>query len=245
MKHHSTVFPMQLMLKNYWFLFLKTLLFVFVVVLLLSSCSGGNTDSGSGALPSGNYNSLYAYNAYRLDGHTIRWASETIPVYGATGAGWQEAINRWPTVRFQFVSSKPSAGIKILGYDDLGNACGLSSFAYDSAGRMESCTITISNKHEPLGCGKESDTVAHEIGHCIGIFKHTSDGGLMDKKAEDSTEITSTVKDMISLLYALSPGTDINTKVAARRPGKTRGKSRYQPVGGTRYSGGLASVAQH
>ena len=90
----------------------------------------------------------------------------------------------------------------------------------------------MSNKHEPLGCGKESDTVAHEVGHCIGIFKHTSDSGLMDEKAEGSTEITSTVKDMISLLYALSPGTDINAEVAARRPGTTRGKSLYQPDGG-------------
>ena len=202
-------------------LLVSSSLCIFVVVLLLSSCSDGGTDSGSGALPSGDYSSLYAYNAYRLDGHTIRWASETIPVYGATGADWQEAINRWPTVRFQFVSSKPSAGIEILGYDDLGSACGFSSFAYDSAGRMESCTITISNKHESLGCGRESNTVAHEVGHCIGIFKHTSDGGLMDEKAEDSHEITSTVKDLISLLYSLSPGTDINAKVAARWPGKT------------------------
>ena len=217
---------------------------IFVVVLLLSSCSGGNTDSGSGALPSGDYSSLYTYNAYRLDGHTIRWVSTTISVYGATGVGWQEAINRWPTVRFQFVDSKPSSGIEILGYDDLGNACGLSSFVYDSAGRMETCTIKISNKHEPLDCGKEADTVAHEIGHCIGIFKHTSDGGLMDETAEDSTEITSAVKNMMGLLYALSPGADINAQLAARRPGKTQRTSRYQPDGGTRYNGGLAIVAR-
>ena len=82
---------MQSILKKYWFLFLKTLLCIFVVVLLLSSCSDGGSSSGAQgeSVPSGDYSYLYAYNAYRLDGHTIRWASETIPVYGATGAGWQ------------------------------------------------------------------------------------------------------------------------------------------------------------
>ena len=154
--------------------------------------------------------------------------------------GWQEAINRWPTVRFQFVARNFSSGIDILGYEDLGNICGLSSFTYDSAGKMERCKVEINILHNEMNCGLVTDTLTHEIGHCIGVFKHTRDGGLMDEKASGSGDITSAVTDMVSLLYSLAPGTDISDKLIARRPGKTRGKSRYQPDGSTHYSGGLS-----
>ena len=237
--------PMQTIPRDYWFHFLKTLLSILVVVLLLSSCSGGNTDSGSGGLPSGNYSYLYKYNAYRLDGHTVRWTSNTIPVSGATRAGWKKAVRRWSTVRFEFVTAKPSSGIQILGYDDLGNVCGLSSFTYDSAGTMDSCQIEINILHNEMNCGLTTDTITHEIGHCIGVFKHTRDGGLMDDKVSESSDISSAVTNMLQLLYALAPGTDINDQLAARRPGNTQGKSRYQPDGATRYSGGLAVIARH
>ena len=199
-------------LKNYWFLFLKTLLCLLVVVLLLSACSGGNTDSGSGGLPAGNYSYLYKYNAYRLDGHTVRWASNTIPVSGATRKGWKKAVRRWSTVRFKFVNAKPSSGIQILGYDDLGNVCGLSSFTYDSAGTINLCQIEINILHNEMNCSLTTDTITHEIGHCIGVFKHTRDGGLMDAKASGSRDISSAVTYMLNLLYALAPGTDINDK---------------------------------
>ena len=204
--------PMQTIPRDYWFLFLKTLLCLLVVVLLLSACSGGNTDSGSGGLPSGNYSYLYKYNAYRLDGHTVRWTSNTIPVSGATRKGWKKAVRRWSTVRFEFVNAKPSSGIQILGYDDLGNICGLSSFTYDSAGTINLCQIEINILHNEMNCSLTTDTITHEIGHCIGVFKHTRDGGLMDAKASGSRDISSAVTDMLNLLYALAPGTDINDK---------------------------------
>ena len=233
--------------KNYRFLFLKTLLCIFVVVLLLSACSYGGSSSGSQGegTPPGDYSYLYEYNAYRLDGHTTRWPFTTIPVYGATGVGWQEAINRWPTVRFQFVATKPASGIDILGFDDLGNICGLSSFTYDSAGKMKWCKVQINILHNEMNCGLVTDTLTHEIGHCIGVFKHTRDGGLMDEKASGSGDITSAVTEMLSLLYSLAPGTDISDKLIARRPGKTRGKSRYQSDGRTHYSGGLSALTRH
>jgi hypothetical protein len=239
---------MQENLWNHWFHFLQTLLCLLIVVLLLLlfACSGGGSNSGSqgeDTLP-GDYSYLYAYNAYRLDGHTTRWPSTTIPVYGATGVGWEEAISRWPAVRFQFVATKPSSGIDILGYEDLGNICGLSSFTYNSAGKMEWCTVAINILHNEMNCGLVTDTLTHEIGHCIGVFKHTRDGGLMDEKASGSGDITSAVSDMLSLLYSLAPGADINDKLAAKRPDKTRGKSRYQPDGRTHYSGGLAVLTR-
>ena len=227
--------------------FRQALFGVFLVVPLLSACSDGGSRSGSQGedTPPGDYSYLYAYNAYRLDGHTTRWPSTTIPVYGATGVGWQEAINRWPAVRFQFVATKPSSGIDILGFDDLGNICGLSSFSYNSAGKMERCKVTINILHNEMNCGLVTDTLTHEIGHCIGVFKHTRDGGLMDEKASGSSDITSAVTEMLSLLYTLAPGADISDKLIARRPGKTREKSRYQPDGKTRYNGGLAVLTRH
>ena len=241
--------PMLLISKNYWLLFLKTLLCLLVIVLLLllSACSGGESSSGSQeeGQSLGDYNYLYKYNAYRLDGNTVRWASNTIPVSGATRKGWKKAVRRWSMVHFEFVNAKPSSGIQILGYDDLGNICGLSSFTYDSAGTINLCQIEINILHNEMNCSLTTDTITHEIGHCIGVFKHTRDGGLMDAKASGSRDISSAVTDMLNLLYALAPGTDINNKLAARRPGKTRGKSRYQPDGETRYSRGLAVMARN
>ena len=204
-----------------------------VVVILLTACSGG---SSSGAkeetVAFGDYSDLYQYNAYLLDGHTVRWASMTIPVYGATGEGWQKAIKRWPTVNFQFVATKPASGIPILGYDDLGNICGLANFTYDSADALEWCTVKVNIFHDDMNCSRVTDTITHEIGHCIGVFKHTTAGGLMNEKADGSAEITSSVAAMIGWLYSLAPGTDIRDQLLARRPGRMGTMSRYQADGG-------------
>ncbi len=242
--------PMQNIPWSHWFHFPQTMLCILIVVLLLlflSACSSGESSSGSQeeGQSRADYNYLYKYNAYRLDGHTIRWASNTIPVSGATRKGWKKSVRRWSMVRFEFVATKPASGINILGYDDLGNLCGLASFTYDSAGTIKSCQIEINILHNEMNCGLTTNTITHETGHCIGVFKHTRDGGLTDKRARGSSDISSAVTDMLKLLYALAPGTDINAKLTARRPGKTRGKSRYQPDGETRSSGGLAMIAQH
>ena len=165
----------------------------------------------------GDYSDFYFYNAYLLDGHTVRWTSTTIPVYGATKAGWWKAIKRWPTVNFRFVATKPASGIHILGYDDLGNICGLASFTYDSAGALEWCTVKVNIFHDDMNCGRVTDTITHEVGHCIGVFRHTTDGGLMDEKADGSSEITSSVTAMLGLLCNLAPGADIRDQLLARR----------------------------
>ena len=204
-----------------------------IAVLLLTACSGGtNSGAKEEAAVSGNYSDLYQYNAYLLDGYTVRWASTTIPVYGAIGAGWQKAIKQWPIVNFRFVSTKPAWGIHILGYDDLGNICGLAAFTYDSAGALELCTVKINVFHDDMNCARVTDTIKHEIGHCIGVFKHTTDGGLMDERADGSSEITSPVTAMLRLLYTIGPGTDIRDQLLSRRPGSIRTMSRYQADGG-------------
>jgi hypothetical protein len=45
-----------------------------------------------------------------------------------TWKGWKRAVRRWSMVRFEFVATKPVSGIEILGYNDLGNMCGLARF---------------------------------------------------------------------------------------------------------------------
>ena len=87
-----------------------------------------------------------------------------------------------------------------------------------------------------MNCARVTDMITHEIGHCIGVFKHTTDGGLMDEKADGSSQITSSVSAMLGLLYNLAPGTDIRDQLLARRSASMLAMSRYQADGGQRYS---------
>ena len=123
-----------------------------------------------------------------------------------------------------------------MGYDDFGNICGLANFTYDSAGALEWCKIKVNIFHDDMNCARVTDTITHEIGHCIGVFRHTSDGGLMDEKADGSSEITSPVAAMLGLLYAVAPGTDIRGQLLTRRSGDLHAISRYQADGRERYS---------
>ena len=94
-----------------------------------------------------------------------------------------------------------------MGHDDLGNICGLASFAYDSAGALELCTVKVNMFYDDMNCTRVTRTITHEIGYCIGVCKHTTDGGLIDENANGSREITSTVTVMLGLLYTIAPGT--------------------------------------
>ena len=64
-----------------------------------------------------------------------------------------------------------------MGCDDLGNICGLASFAYDSAGALELCTVKVNMFYDDMNCTRVTSTITREIGYCIGVFKHTTDGG--------------------------------------------------------------------
>ena len=83
-----------------------------------------------------------------------------------------------------------------MSYDDLGNICGLASFTYDGAGALEWCAVKVNIFYDDMNCTRVTDTVTHEFGHCIGVFKHTTDG---------SSEIESSVTAMLGLLYTLAP----------------------------------------
>jgi len=189
------------------------------------------------SFPSGDYAYLNKHNAYQLSGYTTRWKSKTIQVSGATGS-WRSAVNRWPTVSFRHVGSAPALGdgIQIVGYADIA-ACGVANWTYWSNGKMASCKIRVASDHSLKGCGSEADTMTHEIGHCIGFFNHTADGGLMDATAAGSSEITPPVRNMISLLYSLSPGTNINSKLRSPSAKRRPKSNKYDPAGTRLYSG--------
>ena len=73
----------------------------------LWSCAGSSSDSGGGG-SNGDYRFLYDHNAQQLDGHTIRWDSNTIKVYTGGIPGAESAVNRWAgPVNFRFCRLPP------------------------------------------------------------------------------------------------------------------------------------------
>ena len=124
----------------------------------------------------------------------------------------------------------------LLDYDALGNICGLASFTSDSVVALEWGTFKVNIFQDVMDCTRVTDTITHEIGHCIGVLKYTTDEELMDEKADGSSEIKSFVTAMLSLLYTPAPGTDICDQLPARRPGSMLAMSRYQADRGKRCS---------
>jgi len=155
------------------------------------------------------YAYLFKHNAHRLDGLTARWPTVNITVSGANSASWRKAIRRWPAVNFQFVESNGNISIR---YIDSNDRCGNAITYRTSSGTILACDIEINRKIE-IGrnrtCRDHRDVVAHEIGHCIGFFGHTSDGSIMDARVGENQALTRPVRNMINLLYSLPPGTDI------------------------------------
>ena len=184
------------------------------VLIWVAACGSGATSSGSGDQGDRSvkdYEYLYQHNAVLLNGKTVRWPSTTVTVSGATGGAWRRAIGRWSELDFIFVDT---GGEIDLRYDHSDDWCGRADRRFDSSGMIYGCTVRISTSHERNGCGIEADTVTHEVGHCIGIHGETHDGGVMDLTAAGSNEITTAVREMISLLYALPVGYDVTSRLA-------------------------------
>ena len=136
-------------------------------------------------------------------------------------------------------------GIEIVGYEAMSSSyCGYASYSYWSSGKMASCKIRINPNIDNMNCGPQGSTMTHEVGHCIGFFGHSSDGGLMDAIANDSTTITSPVRNMISLLYSLDPGTDINSELSRNVAQRNRKSSKYDRHGKKRYYG-VIRILEH
>ncbi|MBA4392378.1 MAG: hypothetical protein C0407_02380, partial [Desulfobacca sp.] len=169
--------------------------------------------------PSGEYQYLYDHNANRLSGHTVRWPS-TIPVITNGIPGAEAATSRWG-LSFSF----GAGGGITMQYFNSNSLCGQTVTRFTTAGRIVGAAISI-NRDQTRCTGGLGNTITHEVAHAIGYFGHTNDGGLMDP-AGGNGGITSPVMNMINLLYSLSPGTDITSRLSLKvRPG-----GRYNRLG--------------
>ena len=204
-------------------LFLLKRLPITAAFLCLFSCGGGGTDSGSNSsivdtIEDADFDYLFKHNAYRLNGLTARWPTQTITVSGANSKSWQKAIRRWPAINFRFVASDGDINIR---YFESNDWCGNAISHRTSAGTIDYCEVQINRKIEisrNRTCRDHRDVVMHEVGHCIGFFRHTSDGGIMDATVGADQTLTRPVRDMINLLYSLPPGTDIKHQLSVQLP---------------------------
>jgi hypothetical protein len=178
-----------------------------ILVLVLSSCDSGSSTSGGGG-SSANYQFLYDHNANVLNGHTVRWESNTIKVYTAGISGAEAAVTRWAgPVNFTFVGSPPSDGI-VFSWTSSGNICGVANTYYLNSGKITQSLVQIHTNQN--GCrGGLDNTLSHETAHALGFFGHTADGGLMDPDGGNSN-ITTPVRNFMSLLYSRPYGWDIS-----------------------------------
>jgi len=198
------------------------------------NCTGSS--EGGGTPTSGGYQFLNKHNAYALSGRTVRWKAKTIQVSGAKGA-WRTAVNRWQAgigIKFKYVKKKPAKGkgIQIVGYANIGkDFCGKASGWWWDDGEIGECKVRVNSKHDNMPCGTVARTITHEVGHCIGVFKHIKGPGLMDKTGSINT-ITTPVRNMLKLLYSLPPGTNIKSKLKGSSTALQRTKeSKYDPDG--------------
>lgn len=198
-----------------------------LLFLALTSCGGGGGDgdiftgpsdssdwvTGSTTFTSSDWYNLYVYNAQYSSGYTVRWPG-TIPVW-APYTSIQACYSRWTNttggrIRFSFYSSEPSNGIQVYLSSDPSlvdaNAVATTYWSYyTSTGHIIRATIYI--KPEYWSASTWEHTLTHEIGHAIGFFDHTNDGGLMDSTIASEDVITRTVSRVMALLYAYSPHT--------------------------------------
>ena len=153
----------------------------------------------------------------------MRWRSSAISVYSPYPVLYAGVQGSWP-VNFYFTSS-PTAQITLGGF--YGSECGVAYTEPWTDGTIRGCRVQINWLHQRMNCGGSLQaTVKHEIGHCIGFFEHTNDGGLMDSIANGATAANSTTRNMIRLLYSLPPGTNITSRL---RSYSREGGMKYNP----------------
>lgn len=169
---------------------------------------------------------LLQLNASDNDGRTRRFANLPIPVF-LNGVANEDELTAWTgasggAVTFTFVGSEPSVGLAFRLQDDIDDrTCGFTTWRR-GADTIQRSEIAVNPRlYRSARCQR---TPTHEAGHAIGIFGHTSDGGLMDANGGNG-QITASVAEMIRKLYTMAPG----TPVLLERPSTTQ--LRRYPVG--------------
>jgi hypothetical protein len=179
----------------------------------LVACGGDKKNNPAGA-SNESLDFVFEHNASRNDGRTVRWANLPIRVFLANVAR-EEEVTEWTQasgglVTFTFVGSRSGADIAISFAALPDDICGETRITFRrGSGELVAIVEVSINRaiFRQRNC-VGGRTVTHEIGHAIGFFGHTDDGGLMDEQGV-SGEITGPVADMIRTLYSLAPGTTI------------------------------------
>lgn len=187
-----------------------------------SNSTGASSGNAVSDFSVDDYRWVYQINARhsQLEGGTVRWPTSQINVSGVTHPVLQAAIREWRSFSFNF---NGSGQVRFAGYRPPAaglppTVCGWAQPAWLNNGVMRSCTITLSSEHWTAGIPQYAAAcIKHEMGHCLGILGHTSDGGIMDASI-NSTRITPAVRKGLRLLYSLPPGTKIGSMGRALNP---------------------------
>ncbi len=185
-----------------------------ILLLLLSGCSGGGP-SGTSTTKLITNAFLFQFNASINSGVTTRWPSLPITVDTGGFPNAEGEFNRWRdatggAVTFLFLGS--GAGIQVRLGDATPDTCAQTVVFFTAAGNITQAQTTLTPIWNTPAC---MDTIAHEAGHSIGFFGHTSDGGLMDPNGGNG-EITKEDADMIRTLYSNPPGTLVRMSEVAK-----------------------------
>lgn len=174
---------------------------------LIAACSG-SSDSGQledGESLGGNYGPadyrlVYALNASAFNGAIVRYMSKTIgvshahPTIVSAGRRWQG---------FGLVHNG-ARQINFVGYSrQHPRACAWAiPFGYNT-GQVVRCDIYLHPDNiDSAACVNAELVIAHEIGHCLGVWAHTADGGLMSPIANGSPNVAQP-NQMLNILYTI------------------------------------------
>ncbi len=199
-------------LKKGWCLFF---------LIFLTGCTTEGDPSGPAPLGSIDFQLVNYLNVSPgfNNGKTVRFRNNTIQVFVEEGVEDLGQLTIWTVVsngiiQFNFVNMVPSEGIIIRLGQTAPFVCATTSmFRFGEDGSIRQATITLGPLYNnPSFC---RNTIAHEVGHAIGIFPHTVDGGLMDFDGGNG-QVTEPVATAITYIYSIPPSTDLTPLV---RPG--------------------------
>jgi hypothetical protein len=189
------------------------------------------TTVASSSYSAQDWRNLQNYNDPANDGYTVRWPG-AIQAYALENS--QQYFQRWTDatsgkVTFNFVSNQPSDGIRSYVSSSLGPGTAGQTVTYynPGSGRIVEAEIIIDT--DAWNSAKGSAVYAHEIGHAIGFFGHTNDGGLMDPTTASADVITAFVSRILTHLYSYPPHTDMS--IYASRVADAKFESIKQPDG--------------
>lgn len=143
------------------------------------------------------------FNSDSSGGSTVRWGQGTAFVYDPIGIpNLQRFLDDWNNAlggRLTLVTGDSGSPIEFY-WDENIVELGLATWTYSGSGQILKARIGLRTTNALV--------VKQEIGHSIGFFGHTSDGGVMDSGAT-SENITDQVKQMLRKLYDLDVGTKL------------------------------------